>query len=82
VGIEQMCGKDTRVQRCRIQKIRNITDGLPKERGEQVRWLMKQACKLDTARAEPPLTELAREPKVGIRVNQSSAEGLIRPGRP
>ena len=62
-GIEQMCGKDARVQRCRIHKIRNVTDRLPKERAEQVRWLMKQAFKLDTARGKQRLKELARDLK-------------------
>ena len=62
-GIEQMCGKDARVQRCRIHKIRNVTDRLPKERAEQVRWLMTQAFKLDTARGKQRLKELARDLK-------------------
>ena len=39
-----------RIQRCRIHKIRNVTQRLPKDRAEQVRWLMKQAFKLDAAK--------------------------------
>ncbi len=62
-GIEQMCGKDARVQRCRIHKIRNVTERLPKDRAEQVRWLMKQAFKLDAARGKQRLKELARDLK-------------------
>lgn len=59
-GIEQLCGKDAKVQRCRIHKIRNVSERLPKDRAEQVRWLMKQAFKLDAIRGKQRLRELAR----------------------
>jgi len=62
-GIEQLCGKDAKVQRCRIHKIRNVSERLPKERAEQVRWLMKQAFKLDAAAGKLRLKELARSLK-------------------
>lgn len=62
-GIDQLCGKDARVQRCRIHKIRNVTERLPKARAEQVRWLMKQAYLLDAAKGKQKLTELARSLK-------------------
>jgi transposase-like protein len=62
-GIEQMCGKDARVQRCRIHKIRNVTDRRPKDRAKQVRWLMKQAFKLGTLMRKQRLKELAKDPK-------------------
>ena len=62
-GIEQMCGKDARVQRCRIHKIRNVSERLPKDRAEQVRWLMKQAFKLDAPRGKQRLKELAKDLK-------------------
>lgn len=62
-GIEQVCGKDAKVQRCRIHKIRNVSERLPKDRAEQVRWLMKQAFKLDTTAGKLRLKELARSLK-------------------
>ena len=62
-GIEQMCGKVARVQRCRINKIRKVTDRLPKDRAQQVRWLIKQAFKLDTLKGKQRLKELARDLK-------------------
>ncbi len=37
-GIEQMCAKDARVQRCRIHRIRDVTERLPTEPAEQVHW--------------------------------------------
>ncbi len=55
-----MCGKDAKVQRCRIHKIRNVTERLPKDRAEQVRWFMKQAFKLDTTAGKLRLKDLAR----------------------
>jgi transposase-like protein len=62
-GIEQLCGKDAQVQRCRIHKIRNVSERLPKDRAEQVRWLMKQAFKLDATAGKLRLKELARSLK-------------------
>jgi transposase-like protein len=62
-GIEQSCGKDAKVQRCRIHKIRNVSERLPKDRAEQVRWLMTQAFKLDAARGKQRLKELAKQLK-------------------
>jgi len=58
-GIDQLCGKDARVQRCRIHKVRNVTERLPKARAEQVRWLIKQAYLLDSAKGKQKLRELA-----------------------
>jgi transposase-like protein len=62
-GIEQLCGKDAKVQRCRIHKIRNVSERLPKDRAEQVRWLMKQAFKLDAPKGKQRLRELAKDLK-------------------
>lgn len=62
-GIEQLCGKDAKVQRCRIHKIRNVSERLPKDRAEQVRWLMKQAFKLDATRGKQRFKELAKDLK-------------------
>jgi transposase-like protein len=62
-GIEQLCGKDAKVQRCRVHKIRNVSERLPKDRAEQVRWLMKQAFKMDAPRGKQRLKELAKDLK-------------------
>ncbi len=75
-GIEQLCGKDAKVQRCRIHKIRNVTERLPKDRAEQVRWLMKQAFKLDAPRGKQRLKELARE----LKAQYPDAAGSVLEG--
>ena len=46
-GIDQKCGDAARVQRCRIHKIRNVTERLPKAKAGQVRWVIVQAFKGD-----------------------------------
>ena len=76
-GIEQLCGKDAKVQRCRIHKIRNVSERLPKDRAEQVRWLMKQAFKLDAPKGRQRLKELANDLKAQHPDAAASAlEGL------
>ena len=51
-AIEQRCGDAAKVQRCRIHKIRNVTQRLPKDKAQQVRWVMTQAFKLDKAKGK------------------------------
>ena len=46
-AIEQVCGDAARVQRCRIHKIRNVAERLPKSKAAQTRWVMAQALKGD-----------------------------------
>lgn len=75
-GIEQLCGKDAKVQRCRIHKIRNVTERLPKDRAEQVRWLMKQAFKLDALRGKQRLKELAKD----LKAQHPDAAGSVLEG--
>jgi transposase-like protein len=75
-GIEQLCGKDAKVQRCRIHKIRNVTERLPKDRAEQVRWLMKQAFKLDAPKGKQRLKELAKE----LKAQYPDAAGSVLEG--
>ena len=48
-AIEQRCGDAAHVQRCRIHKIRNVTERLPKTRAQQTRWVLVQALKGDAA---------------------------------
>ena len=62
-SIEQLCGKDAKVQRCRIHKIHNVSQRLPKDWAKQVRWLMKQAFKLDAPKGKQRLRELAKDLK-------------------
>ena len=60
-AIEQRCGQAARVQRCRIHKIRNVTARLPKDKVDQVRWVMAQAFKLEPAKGKSRLKELAKQ---------------------
>mgnify|MGYP001201136693 CR=1 FL=1 len=46
-AIDQLCGEAASVQRCRIHKIRNVTERLPKTQADQTRWVMAQAFKGD-----------------------------------
>ena len=46
-GIDQMCGTAAQAQRCRIHKIRNVTERLPKAKAATTRWVMVQALKGD-----------------------------------
>jgi transposase-like protein len=46
-AIDQKCGDAAHVQRCRIHKIRNVTERLPKDKADQTRWVMVQALKGD-----------------------------------
>ena len=46
-GIEQFCAEAACVQRCRIHKIRNVAERLPKAKAAQTRWVMTQALKGD-----------------------------------
>lgn len=65
------------MQRCRIHKIRNVAERLPKDRAEQVRWLMKQAFKLDAPRGKQKLKELAKDLKAQLPDAAASVlEGL------
>jgi putative transposase len=59
-GIDQYCGAAAHVQRCRLHKLRNVTERLPKDEAEQARWVMTQAFKLDAAKGQQKLRELAK----------------------
>ena len=60
-AIHQFCGDAAKVQRCRLHKLRNVAERLPKKKAEQARWIMMQAFKLDTARGKHKLKGLARQ---------------------
>ena len=48
-AIDQLCGEAAHVQRCRLHKIRNVTERLPKAKAAQTRWVMIQALKGEPA---------------------------------
>ena len=75
-AIEQRCGDAARVQRCRIHKIRNVTDRLPKDKARQVRWVMAQAFKLDPAKGKSKLKELTRQ----LQAQHPDAAASVREG--
>lgn len=60
-AIEQRCGDAAKVQRCRIHKIRNVTERLPKDKADQARWVMTQAFKLATTKGKVKLTALSKQ---------------------
>ena len=60
-ALEQRCGDAAKVQRCRIHKIRNVVERLPKSKAEQVRWVMVQAFKLEPAKGKDKLKSLAKQ---------------------
>jgi putative transposase len=62
-GIDQKCGEAARVQRCRLHKIRNVTERLPKAKAAQVRWVMVQALKGDAKAGIEKLKSQARHLK-------------------
>ena len=61
-AIDQLCGDAAHVQRCRLHKIRNVTERLPKAKAAQTRWVMAQALK--------------GEPAAGIHKLQAHAKHL------
>jgi transposase-like protein len=62
-AIDQKCGDAAHVQRCRIHKIRNVTERLPKEKADQTRWVMVQALKGDATAGIEKLRSQARHLK-------------------
>ena len=60
-AIEQRCGHAAKVQRCRIHKIRNVVERLPKDKADQARWVMTQAFKLDKRKGKEKLKALSEQ---------------------
>ena len=75
-AIEQRCGDAARVQRCRIHKIRNVSERLPKDKAHQVRWVMAQAFKLAPTKGKSKLKELARQ----LQAQHPDAAASVREG--
>ena len=75
-AIEQRCGDAARVQRCRIHKIRNVSERLPKDKAHQVRWVMAQAFKLAPTKGKSKLNELARQ----LQAQHPDAAASVREG--
>ena len=63
-AIDAVYGPDNPVQRCRVHKVRNVCDQLPKELRDQVKAAMRASYRL--------------EPSVGIKQLQRQAEWLDR----
>ena len=64
-GRDQLCGDAARVQRCRIHKIRDVTERLPKAKAKasQSRWVMAQALKGEADAGIQKLKAHAKHPK-------------------
>ena len=62
-GRDQLCGDAARVQRCRIHKIRDVTERLPKAKASQSRWVMAQALKGEADAGIQKLKAHAKHPK-------------------
>lgn len=60
-AIEQRCGDAAKVQRCRIHKIRNVVERLPKDKADQARWVMTQAFKLAKSKGIDKLKALSEQ---------------------
>lgn len=64
-AIEQLCGQDAHIQRCRSHKVRNVTERIKhnKTLAAQVKWQMQAAFKLDEAKARDKLQSIAKQLK-------------------
>jgi len=58
-GITSVFGKEAAVQRCRVHKVRNVLDYLPKDRREEAKKAMKAAFRLGYEAGKRKLTKLA-----------------------
>jgi len=60
-AVKLIFGEQALVQRCRLHKMRNVLDHLPKELQPQVRWRLQRAwAQKDPKRAEQELRKVAR----------------------
>ena len=76
LGLASGSSENAKVQRCRIHKIRNVTERLPKDKAQQVRWVMAQSFKLDPVRGKNKLRELARQ----LQAQHPDAAASVREG--
>lgn len=76
-GIRRVLGSRARIQRCRIHKLRNVCDHLPKELQGQVRWRYRAA--LEANDAEVALKEL-RKLAAWLEKRSVSAAASLREG--
>lgn len=76
-GIRRVLGSRARIQRCRIHKLRNLCDHLPKELHGQVRWRYRAA--LEANDAESALKEL-RKLAAWLERQSVSAAASLREG--
>jgi transposase-like protein len=60
-AVQMIFGEQALVQRCRIHKLRNVVDHLPKDKQPQARWRLRAAWALkDPVAAERELRKVAR----------------------
>ena len=64
-ALDQVFGRQHRVQRCRNHKVRNVVGHLPKELQAQARATMRAAWKLEAKEGEQKLDQFARWLEVG-----------------
>ena len=58
-AINAVIGAQQRVQRCRVHKLRNVLDYLPKEQRDQVKSVLRAARKLDAKAGMARIRRLA-----------------------
>jgi transposase-like protein len=75
-AIEKVYGADNPVQRCRIHKVRNVTDHLPEEHKSYAKLVMRAAFQRDPADGTKRLKELAEQ----YEKTYPSAAASIREG--
>jgi putative transposase len=59
-AIDRVYGNDNPVQRCRIHKMRNVIDHLPKEQHKNAKSMLWAAWKLETHEGKQQIEQLAR----------------------
>jgi transposase-like protein len=75
-GIDRVYGNENPVQRCRIHKIRNVMDHLPKCEHRTVRSILCAAWKLEAQEGKQQIEQLARY----YEKKHPSAAGSLREG--
>jgi putative transposase len=77
-GIRAVYGESARVQRCRVHKVRNVTEHLPKSRREHAKKVLQAAFRLGGDEGRRRLDELA----VSYEKDCPNAAGSLREGLP
>jgi len=75
-AIQEVYGSENPVQRCRVHKVRNVTEHLPEEERAYVRSVMKAAYRLDAEEGMGRLRKLAER----LEKEHPSAAASLREG--